>query len=74
MKEYRGKKIGSILYNLLEVYASSKRIKIMYLAVGKKLSSAQRIYEGKGWKKVKNNDYSISCYSYDYLYEKTLSL
>ena len=54
-KEYRGKKVGYLLYNNLEKQIIIKKINKIYLTTGNNLKTAHKFYERNGWIKEKLN-------------------
>lgn len=48
-KEYRGQKIGFLLYQNLEQFIIEKKIPIVYLTTGDELKNAHNFYKKNGW-------------------------
>lgn len=65
LKEYRNRSIGYELYRIAESYAKNKNLKNLYLASGKNLEKAHRIYNKNGWELVDKNTCEVKIFVRD---------
>jgi len=65
LKEYRNRSIGYELYRISEKFAKDKGFKYLYLASGKDLKKAHRIYNKNGWEVIDKNSCELKIFVRD---------